>query len=100
MLVILVMKTKRIIIGLNLKVEIEILNGFYLRSLADKRSRRFWTTDVRKPFDCHFSCKTKSTDNSNNIGKAMILSQQKITRQIMGPGVTRIPVNGGRIKGA
>ena len=86
-------------LGLNLEAEIKILNGFYHRSLANKRSRRFWTTDVSKPFDCHFSCKTKSTDNSNNMGKEIILSQQKITRQIMGPGVTRIPLNSGRIKG-
>ena len=79
-----------------MEAEIKLLNGFYHRSLANRRSRRFWTTDVSKPFDCHFSCKTKSTDNT---GKEMILSQQKITRQIMGPGVTRIPLNGGRIKG-
>ena len=38
-------------------------------------------------------------NSSNDMGKEIILSQQKITRQIMGPGVTRIPLNGGRIKG-
>ena len=59
------------------------------RCPKNKTSRRFWTTDVTKPFDCQFSC---------NDGKGMI-SHQNITRQIMGTGVTRIPINQGGLKG-